>query len=280
MRRLTIPTEKVAEIFTRCISIVQDKSLKASLEGCLADLNTAESDYESKVRSINLHKINRISSLNGVSGKELVKVYTGRMVPKGKPGRSFYEKLINSPKHGKCPLCGHRIVSTLDHHLSKAHYPQFSVTPVNLIPACKDCNTSKSTDFPSNPEEETIHPYFDNIEDERWLFAEVVQTTPASIRFTFNKPDSWTDLLFKRVINHFNSLELSILYSSQCAEEIVNIHLTLANLHSTGGVNSVKEFLSDAAMSRFKNQKNSWQTALYYALVESTWFCNGGFKLE
>src|SRR5262245_19880217 len=83
----------------------------------------------------------------GVS--EMVAVYDNRLVKKTAPGRRIYDKIFTSAPNDKCPLCGHRNVKTLDHYLPKALFPALTVTPINLIPACSDCNKAKLSTAPT-----------------------------------------------------------------------------------------------------------------------------------
>ena len=213
-----------------------------------------------------------------VSADEMVKVYTDRMVGKQSPGRIYYDKLKSTPPHGRCPLCGQRVVSTLDHHLPKANYPALAVTPINLIPSCNDCNKIKSNNIPTCAAEETLHPYFDDVEIDYWLKCTVIEETPVSVHFYADPPEHWDDLLSNRVRYHFTSLELSKLYVSHASEELISICTLMQNTFNSGGMLSVKELLLDTASSRATVFKNSWQTAMYIALANNDWYCNGGFQ--
>ena len=51
----------------------------------------------------------------------------------------------------------------------KSHYPALAVVPINLVPACRDCNNAKKTQVPSLPNDIFLHPYYDNVEGEKWL---------------------------------------------------------------------------------------------------------------
>ncbi|TGA97710.1 hypothetical protein E4665_11460 [Sporolactobacillus shoreae] len=72
-----------------------------------------------------------------------MKVYTQKMVPKSQLGRPYYDLFLSLPPNEKCPYCGQKKVSTLDHFLPKSVYTPLIVTPTNLVPSCKDCNTEK-----------------------------------------------------------------------------------------------------------------------------------------
>lgn len=214
----------------------------------------------------------------GVKKEEMINVYTQRMVKKDSAGRQTYDKLLASPVHGRCPLCGQGLVNTLDHHLPKSLYPALAVVPTNLIPSCFDCNKAKLDIKPISAEYETIHPYFDDIETDLWLHARVIEESPTGIQFFVKAPENWNDVKSKRVKHHFKTFKLSSLYTSLAASELSGIQYSLANLFSKVGDQGVEAYLREEASSREKVYLNSWQTAMYKALADSYWFCSGGFK--
>jgi len=185
---------------------------------------------------------------------------------------------MSAAKNDRCPLCGHRLVATLDHFLPKALYPALAVAPLNLVPACSDCNKAKHDAAPTTEEEVIIHPYFEDIEDEPWLYATVVETTPAAVSFFVRPPAGWSATLAARVKHHFRSLGLSKLYAAQAAEELLNIRLDLETVFGIDGAPAVADHLAAMARSREEAHTNSWQTAMYAALSVSEWFRGGGFR--
>ena len=50
-------------------------------------------------------------------------------------------------------------------------FVRMNVLPKNLFPICHPCNHLKDDSLPENEEESLIHPYFDRLPNERWLFA-------------------------------------------------------------------------------------------------------------
>ncbi|MGL6048480.1 MAG: hypothetical protein ACRC16_00505, partial [Aeromonas salmonicida] len=89
----------------------------------------------------------------------------------------------------------------------------------------------------------------------------------------------WDDVLFSRVELHFNDLNLNALYSSESADEIINIRHQLHSMYVAGGKKLVKDELKDRAKSCRVAKLNSWRTATYEAFVESDWFCDNGFNI-
>jgi 5-methylcytosine-specific restriction endonuclease McrA len=278
MQKLPKPTLETTTVFQVCISKIKDIHLKNRLVAVQLEIESEAKIFEIAVSNNTLHLLQPQNDVKGlVSVKEMSDVYK-RMVKQGSPGRLFYDKILNSPAQGRCPLCGQRVVSTLDHHLPKAHYPALAVVPINLIPACLDCNKIKLDAIPKLAEEQTLHPYFDNIEDEKWLSAKVIECSPPIISFAVESPGNWDVLKFDRVQHHFNVFRLGNLYASQAATELINIFNRIDILFSLAGEKAVQNHLTAEARSRQTAHLNSWQTAMYEAIANSEWFCSGGFK--
>jgi 5-methylcytosine-specific restriction endonuclease McrA len=129
--------------------------------------------FELAAMATQLHTLPHMNNIGGqVSTREMASLYDRRFARKGSAGRPIYDAIFAAAP--RCPLCGHGTVSTLDHHLPKAHYPALAVAPLNLVPACADCNKNKIDITPMAGADGTIHPYFDDIEDDLWLVAEVL----------------------------------------------------------------------------------------------------------
>ncbi len=277
MLKLDRPPYSAEDTFVACISRVREPALKAKLTAATQAICDASDDYVAAAEAQALDQIVRDPLVNGtVTTAEMEAVYTGRMAKQSGPGRAIYDDIFAAAK-GRCPLCAHRTVTTLDHHLPKAHYPALAVVPVNLVPACSDCNKAKLASVPHAPEDVSIHPYFDDITDERWLYADVVEVAPASMRFRVETSAAWEPLLAERVKRHFRGLKLSSLYGSEAAEELLNIRHLLIGLQASGGADHVRDFLAEYAESCLAGRLNGWRGAAYEAWAESDWFCNGGF---
>ena len=69
--------------------------------------------------------------------------------------REYMEQLVEK----RCPICDCSFAYsqvTLDHILPKSKFPFLSITPVNLIPTCYNCNMRKNDGIPSK----VLNPYF------------------------------------------------------------------------------------------------------------------------
>ena len=281
MKTVNKPNLSAKDTFLTCISIVRNAELKDKLIACENLIAQAETEFDSNISKGNIYTIRLEEVVNGnVTAKELENVYTQRMAKKDTPGRVIYDKLFSAPKFGICPLCSHRLVETLDHYLPKTTFPRLATTPINLIPSCFTCNKGKLTSVPSRPEEETLHPYYDNIENDEWLSAKVNQTNPPTVSYFVTPPDYWSDLLKERVRFHFKSFSLNSLFSIQAAVLIRGLNHRLLNIYNSLGATGVKKYLEEESESRYVDDKNSWQTTFYVATSNDDWFCNGGFKIN
>lgn len=283
MRSLPPPTNENAqqfsagEVFETCISKVRDVALMAQLQAVRPVVEAEAADYDAKATVAQLYLKNSHDHVGAVSGDEMVKVYTVRMVPKKSKGRPIYDQIMAAPMHGRCPLCGIGTVNTLDHYLPKTHFPVYSVTPNNLVPACSWCQKAKGEYFTDQEEKQLLHPYFDDIDDEVWLEAEVVAGAPAGFRYFSSPPDHWMPATKGRVVAHLKELNLPVLFSSNAGSRLSEIRARLVGLHQKGGEAAVRAYLQEELASIEADHKNSWAAAMYRAAVASDWFCNGGF---
>lgn len=210
--------------------------------------------------------------------EELRDLYKRTMVRKGGPGRATYDLLKLSATGGICPLCGQRNVSTLDHYLPKEAYADLAILPLNLIPACSDCNRVKHRFFPANAAEQLLHPYFDRLPQGGWLHAAIVYeaNTPILV-FTADPPAAWSAGLRARVEAHFDRLDLATLYSIHGTREVPMIRARLQKLLEGGGPDLVRDHLQEEASTRHAEDANSWQAAAYAALAGDQRFWTGDF---
>ena len=72
-------------------------------------------------------------------------------------------KSVNGGKAIKCPLCGVRDITDLDHYAPRSIFPEYSVHPRNLIPTCHECNLAKDNVWLTQSGHRIIfNAYFDN----------------------------------------------------------------------------------------------------------------------
>jgi len=272
MNKLKKPNDDVENVFNDCISNIRDKALKAELRNCLNDIVLNSKDYEQKMVNGQVHTIPVHIELNGVTKEQMVKLYDEKMAKSGQPGRKYYDKLMSVPEYGICPYCGQGLVTTLDHYLAKTKFVSLVVTPSNLIPSCFDCNKAKASSDFKEFTDTMINPYFDDLGAEIWLKAKVVNEKQDDfvVIYYVQKPQGWSDVLFKRVENHFNAFHLNRLYSSHAAQKLRGLKTKLIIKYRKSGLDSVLEYLEDG-LDEYSYDLNCWQRALFSELLENSW---------
>lgn len=282
MRKIAAPIHTVADV-VRCFDgHFESADLQQRLIDSTQALELAEIDYKAKGLDELWYQIGEADKVGKLTLAEMKGMYT-RMSRKNGYARHIYDAIKLLSPGGICPLCCQRKISTLDHYLAKGKHAPLAITPWNLVPACKDCNTDTNERRPTAHIEQTLHPYFDEVDDEIWLFATIEQTTPPSATFYVAKPNSWSEGKYQRVLHHFDTFGLGSLYATHAAGEIVIYSHAARRLHSSAahqvaGAACVKAYFTDLSLDRRYGMRNTWQAALCQALADSDWYCAGGFS--
>lgn len=278
MLSLPRPSFKMDEVLLACVGGMVDTEIRDKIVCLLSDFVRAESKFEIAVVAESLHSLSSDDfKVEGFDAKELVRhVYTEGMVGR-KGGRVYYDLLIQSSPHERCPLCGFGRVKTLDHHLPKIQFPALSVTATNLVPACSDCNKQKLEVIPDVATKQTLHPYFDHLGDEQWLFGRVRREKSPSVEYHVRPPISWSALRAARLRHHVEVFDLLTRFSLEANSFIPDLRTRLQDLLDGTGAGGVSEYLSDEAATRKTTRTNGYQGVALEALANDDWFCNGGF---
>jgi hypothetical protein len=282
---MQIPAKSASDVFAACVSGILDGDLEARVLAVEPEYITSSDNYTQYAVAALLYTLRSNADddaariVGDLTKGEAKSLYSYYLVNKTKPGRATYDVLVSSAPGGVCPLCGVGQATTLDHYLSKAKFPLFAITPANLVPACRDCNTVKSGQYSERAEDQSLHPYFDHglLLNHQWLSAEVLPTTPASFRFSVNPPDAMDDVAKSRVRSHFHSLELATRFGILAADELSSLVGILSVFFGGTQPEAVRQFLVTRAVTEFGRYPNSWKTATYNALAASDWFCREGF---
>jgi RNA recognition motif-containing protein len=278
------PNISPKDVYGKCINSVSDQILRTKFAEHSDFISNISKTYDSRAKKgklFNFYPDNTndlFKEFSPITKRDWNLLYSQQMVIKTKPAREIYDKLISLAPIGICPLCGFGHASTLDHYLAKSKFPLFSVLPFNLVPACKDCNTGKGNKVAITAGQQTIHPYYDRDElvTEQWLFARVIEDSPVSIHYFVDTPRHWRKVLRERAVSHFMSFDLAKRYSIQAANELSSLNPRFST-YMMNSYNSIKDMLNEIANIEYNNHKNSWKTAMYQALANSSWYCSEGF---
>lgn len=286
MRAIAPPQLNFTDVLNTCIESISCEDLSRELTAINPQFNNAVQDFVAKVATADLFQIQPFTGDNdavvagNITKKELKGLYTSHMVPLTKPARTYYDQLKMLAPLSICPFCGFGHVSTLDHYLPKAKFPLLSILPSNLVPSCADCNKGKCAGIATTKSEQCLHPYFDqnHFISEQWLYAEVLESSPATIRYYVQAPENWNADDQARVTQHFTDFDLARRFGIQAGTELSSLKGELEFDFQYNQVDGVKLALQKKAFVAASQHLNSWKTALYQTLLDSDWYCSGGFR--
>lgn len=275
MNSIAPPKFSLKEVFELCRSS-SNEELKVRLDSVFPYMDSTSREYTILAEKSEMYMI-KPSTLKdyqvvsgGVTKKELKDLYSTEMVRKNKPAREIYDKLLSSASHGRCPFCGLGRASTLDHFLPKFKFPILSITPNNLVPSCRDCNTGKNTSTAVSAGSQCFHPYFDkNFMDlEQWVFAKVESISFGIVNFFVNPPAHWDEVSKRRVDSHFKEFDLAARYAIEAAEEITCRSQILRDFEEDFNYKGLADLFFRDYKSSSKSRVNSWKTAFYQAMYK------------
>lgn len=232
--------------------------------------------YDASAAASTLHSFPRVTTVGPASAADMIALYTEQMVATKSPGRAAYDLIKASSPNDKCPLCGVGVVRTLDHHLPKSKYPDLSICPRNLVPACDFCQTGKVSKHPANAGEQTLHPYYDDFSAEQWIQGTLSTVGNPVIQFHVAAPAHWPTVDQQRVKRHFDVVKLAIVYSSNANDDLSAMREYLVDLGTRGGGAAVQAHLV-GERQRWNSRLNSWQHVMYQTIAGDPWFFNGGY---
>lgn len=282
MRRLPEPKWTAREVFEVCIEGVADPEKKERWESAIDEMENLALDYEEKGRRGHLFLLEARATgpheeagvVGGLCKDEMLQLYETYLRGKSKPGRDVYDALIKSSDY-KCPYCGGLgEPRNIDHYLPKHAFPQFSVFPKNLVPACRDCNMEgKGSGQASTEVDQIIHPYLDHERffRDQWLTATVIHGNPCALKYSVCAPAHWNDVDEKRAIKHFNDFNIGRRYGVCAAEELSTIIYERRTILRDVSAAKFSEHLAvKAGQPLFPNH---WKRVMYQTLSRDAWFC-------
>ena len=259
-----LPDVPVERIYQECIDGFTDASFQKRLHTCSSLVKMDSTNYKEKI-PFDIDTFDASELPDSITAGDLKKVYTQKFAKKGEPGRPYYNEILSLAPNGICPLCGIQQVRNLDHYLPKAKFPLLVVTPLNLVPVCRDCNFDKLTYSSDKPENAPLHPYFDDISNEIWLA--VTLSVNRLVFYHVNCPPYWSEILKSRVENHLDPFKLH-LYGCHAVQELSDNMVLWQKLYKRGGPDYLIEHISDVKESVEKNELNSWKSAMYRGMVD------------
>lgn len=181
-----------------------------------------------------LHYLSSSAELDDVNGidKDVMKGLYKKFYDKNSKFRRELYKL--TPR--SCPICDAEwgyASHTLDHILPESKYPQFAVTPLNLVPTCYRCNHSKSTTVGTQENQGVINPYFNYINLSKYLSCKIYVKSSDLVTNIFLKSESELD------ITHLQYQKLKFFY-----EEVYKLNESYSEIARISVLNSMIDTLA------------------------------------
>lgn len=292
MKKLSPPNISFDDMLNKCSQGMKQVNIRNDFISVFPIFKEKESEYKELSINGNLYTYPITTPLNDtttvighLTKSKLINLYDNNLINKDKPAREYYDLLLVSSGE-RCPFCGDiGHTKNLDHFLPKAHFPEFSVMPLNLVPSCRDCNMGeKDQAYATSENDQVIHPYLDKniFYQEQWVFAEYIDEDDGALRYYVHCPDAWRLEDKNRAKNHFKNLDLASRYRLEAGKhlsEIIDQKNAFTNVirrfdpHATP--QKIKDGFVDANLQPMINSDqfpNHWKKVMYQCLAESPAF--------
>lgn len=249
---------------------MQEKFLKIG-----GTLTQREAEYQRHAKNGDIHLIKRENELKPITRHNFKQLYN-KMTSK-KHRKQVYNK-IKTAAGGVCPFCKANQSNSIDHILPQSKYAIFSVSSCNLVFCCKDCNNKKGSNHPKTQSDSFFHPYFEDVNSQQWLFAKVEGEFLPPV-FYVKPVKGWAKKLNRRISHQFEVLRLNDTYQNAAFNELKSRREDFSQFNAYRP-HIIRASLNNTIwkLSQSPGKLNSWETALYQALLKSEWFCNIGFS--
>jgi len=233
MKKLDLPNVSLHEVLNKCAEGMEQVNVRNKFKSVFPRFYAKEQQYQALSLAGNLYRYPKTNPLTGttkvvghITKTKLINLYENNLRNKDKPARDYYDLLLVSSGE-RCPFCGDiGHTKNLDHFLPKAHFPEFSVMPINLVPSCRDCNMGeKGHVYATVEDDQAIHPYVDKdiFYQEQWVFAEYLNEDDGALHYFVQCPAAWSQAEKNRAKNHFDRLDLANRYSLEAGKHLSEV---------------------------------------------------------
>lgn len=139
---------------------------------------------------------------------DLLKLYTSSN-PRLAKLKNSLTTILDNRAMNTCQYCTIAPVGSLDHIVPKDEFPEFSVNPKNLLPACTTCNSHKHENWKVNNKTIFLNLYTDILPIEQYLFVDLI-ITPNNMQpiFELRNTNNINVDFFELLENHYSRLHL------------------------------------------------------------------------
>jgi hypothetical protein len=192
--------------------------------------------------------------------------------------RRYLEQLQPKTVRYTCQYCSLEAAEEMDHVVGQLEFPEFTIHPKNLIPACSKCNRIKGQHWRVNNVKNLLNPYLDILPQQQYLFLDVVIDGSTDLDFNFRlTQDLAIDAgLWSLLQRHFTNLDLLHRMKREAITNLTEFQLRVRNQISLGQSRAdiTQVINSTAADMRQQYGANYWKAVFEEGLVNSVNFWN------
>ncbi len=166
-----------------------------------------------------------------------------------------------------CPFCHASLAPTIEHSFPKATYPYLTVTPINMVPCCRDCNTERNVGQGTI----SVSPYIDWwLEEAAWLSAKVPNPSrPWILSFSVDPPPKWSAARRGAVKTFFEDVKMAKRYRLAASQEFASRSSRLLGVLQSQGLGALRNELELEAEAHGSQSLNHHKSIAYGAWLGS-----------
>jgi hypothetical protein len=178
-----------------------------------------------------------------------------------------------------CPFCLDGEIYEIDHFLPQAHHHDVVMYPGNLVPICHPCNHIKLEMLPVDARHSLLHPYFDRLPTEPWLFAQLDRKAGGPVlNFWVHLDEAQHGNIAPRLEYHFTTLQLDRRMRVRSAKVLVELQSDIEEYLADLGMNGLKAHFASEAAKHYARHGNTLEAAAFRAASVNDAFCTGEYK--
>lgn len=179
------------------------------------------------------------------------------------PGRQVWLEIVGLAGR-RCPFCHLSKPRTVEHSFPQSTHPRLATEPLNLVPACRDCNFERNV----GSGHITVSPYIDDwVVQLPWLQATVLDPRkPEDLSFAAVRHASMSDEQWTALSQFVKDVHLTERYVTPAIEALEEFAEGLRLYTPNPRLTDVRDALEDRVRAaRAVFGLNRWQPAAYSA---------------
>lgn len=261
--------------YRKATDSIRDKQTRAEYQACTGEIEQKCEAYDLLGKTTKFETALQSSFIvSSLVAPKMQELYD-KQFSKLKGTQELRNIIKSGAENNSCPYCGIGYISQLDHYLPKSEFHAVTVHPLNLVPACADCNKVKSTYTPSSGSPAVFHPYFDTAFDTSWLEGTLTQGHDGHAVAIFSVNPKVEDAhLRSRMMKHLEVFDLKNRFSSAASQLIQEFEAIYRNSTQMFALTDIKYFLEMSMRTSASIMHNSYRAATYEAMLRSPWYLN------